>query len=141
MQKVSWRAIFGAVWNHYRRAASDVNIFNFFNGRTVLDGRNCPKTRPGGASGRTRRPRPGATSATIFIESSKNAENFPRGRGARAARVFFFYFISSTKGWKALREGLCSQGASCAVCGSGVPPYDFLNVYGVFNSRFSIRNG
>ena len=26
--------------NHYRRAASDVNIFNFFNGRIGLDGRN-----------------------------------------------------------------------------------------------------
>jgi hypothetical protein len=36
-----------------------------------------------------------------------------------------------------LREGPCSQGASWAVCGSGVPPYDFLNFNGVFNSRFS----
>jgi hypothetical protein len=35
-----------------------------------------------------------------------------------------------------LREGPRSQGASWAVCGSGVPPYDFLNFYGVFNSRF-----
>ena len=26
--------------NHYRRAAPDVNIFNFFHGRTVLDGWN-----------------------------------------------------------------------------------------------------
>jgi hypothetical protein len=32
-----------------------------------------------------------------------------------------------------LREGPCSQGASWGVCGSGVPPYDFLNVYGIFN--------
>jgi hypothetical protein len=36
-----------------------------------------------------------------------------------------------------LREGPCSQGAFWAVCGSGVPPYDFLNLYGVFDSRFS----
>jgi hypothetical protein len=36
-----------------------------------------------------------------------------------------------------LREGPCSQGASWAVCGSGVPPYDFLDLYGVFNSGFS----
>ena len=35
-----------------------------------------------------------------------------------------------------LREGQCSQGASWAVCGSGVPPYEFLNLYGVFDSRF-----
>jgi hypothetical protein len=26
--------------NHYRRAAPDVNIFNFFHGRTILDGWN-----------------------------------------------------------------------------------------------------
>jgi hypothetical protein len=30
--------------------------------------------------------------AIVFIESSKNVENFPRGRGARAARVFFIFF-------------------------------------------------
>ena len=29
-----------------------------------------------------------------------------------------------------------THGASWAVCGSGVPPYDFLNVYGVLNSGF-----
>jgi hypothetical protein len=39
-------------------------------------------------------------------------------------------------------KGPCSQqGASWVVCGSGVPPYDFLNVYGIFNIMFSIRNG
>ena len=27
------------------------------------------------------------------------------------------------------------------VCGPGVPPYDFLNLYGVFNSKFFTRNG
>jgi hypothetical protein len=39
-----------------------------------------------------------------------------------------------------LREGLSSQGASWVVCGSGVyiPPYEFLNLYGIFNSRFCI---
>jgi hypothetical protein len=37
-----------------------------------------------------------------------------------------------------LREGPRSQGASWAVCGSGVPPYDFLNLYGISNSRFCI---
>ena len=31
-----------------------------------------------------------------------------------------------------------SQGASWGVCGSGVPPYDFLNLYGVSDSRFSV---
>jgi hypothetical protein len=35
-----------------------------------------------------------------------------------------------------LREGPCSHGASWAVCGYGVPPYDFLNLYGIFNSKF-----
>ena len=38
-------------------------------------------------------------------------------------------------------EGPCSHGASWAVRGSGVPPYDFLNLHGVFNSRFCARNG
>jgi hypothetical protein len=36
-----------------------------------------------------------------------------------------------------LREGPCSHGASWAVCGYRVPPYDFLNLYGIFNSKFS----
>jgi hypothetical protein len=40
-----------------------------------------------------------------------------------------------------LREGPRSQGASWAVCGSGVYiyilPYEFLNLYGVFDCRFS----
>jgi hypothetical protein len=31
-----------------------------------------------------------------------------------------------------LREGPRSQGASWAVCGSRVLPYEFLNLYGVF---------
>jgi hypothetical protein len=37
-----------------------------------------------------------------------------------------------------LREGPCSEGASWVVYGSGVPPYmyDFLNLYGIFDSRF-----
>ena len=39
------------------------------------------------------------------------------------------------------REGPCNLGASWEVCDSGVPPYDFLNSYGIFNNRFSIRNG
>ena len=43
------------------------------------------------------------------------------------------------------RESPRSQGASLGVCGSGVPPHDFLNLYGVSDSRFSIsfslRNG
>jgi len=38
---------------------------------------------------------------------------------------------------KVLREGPRSQGASWAVCGSGVLPYEFLNLYGVFDCRFS----
>jgi hypothetical protein len=32
-----------------------------------------------------------------------------------------------------LREGPCSQGASWVVCSSGVPLYDFLNLYGISN--------
>jgi hypothetical protein len=32
------------------------------------------------------------------------------------------------------REGRRSQGVSWAVCGSGAPPYEFLNLDGVFNS-------
>ena len=35
-----------------------------------------------------------------------------------------------------VREGPCSQGASWAVCGSRVPPYQFLDLHGIFNSRF-----
>jgi hypothetical protein len=35
-----------------------------------------------------------------------------------------------------LREGPRSQGASWGVCGFGVPPYEFLKLYGVFDSRF-----
>jgi hypothetical protein len=31
----------------------------------------------------------------------------------------------------------CLQLGRQAVCGSGVPPYDFLNLYGIFNSGFS----
>ena len=42
------------------------------------------------------------------------------------------------KNKKLLREGPCSQAASCVVCGSGVPLYDFLNLYGIFNSRFPV---
>ena len=39
-----------------------------------------------------------------------------------------------------LREGPCSQDASWVVCGSGVPPYDFLKkLCSIFNSRFCIR--
>jgi hypothetical protein len=37
-----------------------------------------------------------------------------------------------------LRDGLRSQGVSWGVCGSKVPPYDFLSLYGVFDSRFSM---
>ena len=36
------------------------------------------------------------------------------------------------------REGPRSQGACWGVCGSGVPSYDFLNLYSVFDDRFSI---
>ena len=39
------------------------------------------------------------------------------------------------------REGPRSQGASWGVCGSGVPPYDFLNLYGVFGSKFTNDDG
>jgi hypothetical protein len=62
-----------------------------------------------------------------------------RGRG-RAARLNLVLKFSSI-----LRESPCSQGASWVVCGSAVPPYDFLNLYGIFSRRFSIgfflRNG
>jgi hypothetical protein len=37
-----------------------------------------------------------------------------------------------------LREGPCSRGASWAICGFGVPRYEFSNLYDVFNSRFSV---
>jgi hypothetical protein len=37
-----------------------------------------------------------------------------------------------------LREGPYNQGASWVVCGSGVPPYDSLNLYGILNSRFFV---
>jgi hypothetical protein len=33
-----------------------------------------------------------------------------------------------------LREGPCSQGASWVVCDFRAPPYDFLNLYGTFNT-------
>ena len=35
-------------------------------------------------------------------------------------------------------EGPCSQGTSWVVCGSEAPPYDYLNLYGIFNSRFCV---
>jgi hypothetical protein len=82
----------GAVWNHYRRAAPDVNIFNFFYGRTVLDGWICPKTRPGGARGRTRRPRPGGHIGDSIYRKFKKRRKFPaRARRARGARIFIFF--------------------------------------------------
>ena len=46
-----------------------------------------------------------------------------RTRGDRASLV---------RGPDILREGPCSQGASWAVCGSGVPRCDFLNLNGIF---------
>ena len=82
----------GAVWNHYRRAAPDVNIFNFFYYRTVLGGWNCPKTRPGGARDRTGRPRPGGHIGDSIYRKFKK-KKIPRGRAACAARVFFFIFF------------------------------------------------
>jgi hypothetical protein len=66
---------------------------------------------------------------------------------ARAPQPFFgFYMIKSATrlinsgNLHILREGPHSQGASWGVCGSGVPPYDFLNLYGVSDSRFSISS-
>jgi hypothetical protein len=41
--------------------------------------------------------------------------------------------------WIFLREGPCNQGASWMVYDSGVPSYDFLNVYGMFKTR--LRSG
>jgi hypothetical protein len=38
-----------------------------------------------------------------------------------------------------LREGPRLQGGYAGGSGSGVPPYDFLNLYGVFDCRFCIR--
>ena len=40
---------------------------------------------------------------------------------------------------RAMPSARCAEGASWAVCGSGVPPHDFLNLYGVFNNIFYIR--
>jgi hypothetical protein len=51
-------------------------------------------------------------------------EGAPRGDGPSLTKIDI------------LREGPCSQGASCVVCGSGVPPYDFLYLYGIFDSMF-----
>ena len=52
-----------------------------------------------------------------------------------------FQRLANTSQVAILREGSCSQGATWAACGSGAPPYEFLNLYGIFNSRFCIRDG
>jgi hypothetical protein len=49
-----------------------------------------------------------------------------------------FFYVKVLVRILILREGPRSQGASWVVCGSGVPPYDFLNLYGISNSRFCI---
>ena len=36
------------------------------------------------------------------------------------------------------KRGSAQPGCILGGCGSGVPLYDFLNLYGVFNSRFSV---
>jgi hypothetical protein len=67
-----------------------------------------------------------------------------RGHG-RLNAIQTLLNVDSTSFAPILREGLRSQGASCAVGGSGEPPYEFLNLNDVFNSRFStkkrLRNG
>ena len=35
-----------------------------------------------------------------------------------------------------IKRGSVQPGCILGVCGSGVPPYNFLNVCGIFNSRF-----
>ena len=52
----------------------------------------------------------------LFRGSGRNSEGFERPADASVST---------------LREGPCSQGASWAVCGSGVPPYALLNLYGI----------
>ena len=37
-----------------------------------------------------------------------------------------------------LKRGSAQPGCILGVCGSGVPPYDFLNLYGVFDCMFCI---
>jgi hypothetical protein len=63
--------------------------------------------------------------------------NLPAGgewQKVTCTTYFLLFFLAGC----ILREGPRSQGASWGVCGSGVPPYDFLNLYGVFDCRFSI---
>ena len=94
----------GAVWNHYRRAAPDVNIFYFFYERTVLDEWNCPKTRPvlgpvvlGAAQAGLGR---GATSWThghigdSIYRKFKKRQKISRAGAARARRAYFLFFLN-----------------------------------------------
>ena len=87
-------ALLGAVWNHYRRAASDVNIFNFFNYRIGLDGWN-DQTGALGILGVAF----GAVSGTVsFGAVLKKRRKFPaRARRARGAFFFFFFKLAPLK--------------------------------------------
>ena len=58
----------------------------------------------------------------------------PRWRRARARACMSLHYGRAMLAVRAcaegiLREGPCREGASWAVCGSGAPPYNFLNFY------------
>ena len=61
----------------------------------VIDERNCPKTRPGGARARTGWPRLGATSVTCWVIRYRGSANlFSR---VCVYTFYFFYFFFKTE--------------------------------------------
>jgi hypothetical protein len=82
-----------------------------------------PQFQPNGWGSQKNRTMRRGRACTLFITFYYNAPP-PRTVARSRATVYIF------------GEGPCNQGASWGVCGSGVPPYDFLNLYGIFNNRF-----
>jgi hypothetical protein len=109
------------VVKHYRTKFAKAEIANF-----VKSGQNSKAVRRNFNPG----PLTGQLSTRVLtnfgINSAPSLLNFVR-QGLHVPVPLVF-----------LREGPCSQGASWVVCGSGVPQYDFLNLYCIFNSRFCI---
>ena len=89
-------------------------------------------------TGAVRRVRPDERTDAIFLRSAQiNAPYCTRVRpyycfGWRLRFLIVAFWVVSTILCSTLREGPFSQGAFWAVCGSGVPRYDFLNLNGIF---------
>jgi hypothetical protein len=66
------------------------------------------------------------------------------GLAFRGSKCVLAQGVLSLYTWRPRRlcfkRGSAQPGCILGVCGSGVPPYDFSNLYGVFNSRFSVSS-